>query len=252
MTPQNEMFIEKETGQIEEVVSLSAMISEQRKLELVCLQLRKYPAGTVIDCKGVDNTTLQGFFYCENIKEDVKERMIGYSYGENCDIPFRELSYLRVLHYGFDHQVQIGELVVNQKIAQDIIEVMQVLFAHKYPIEKMFLVDEYEADDIASMEDNNSSAFNYRHIDGTTTLSQHSLGLAIDINPLYNPYVRKIDGETVVLPIQGTEYTDREREISYYIKKGDVCYQAFLDLGFTWGGDWNNSKDYQHFQKTIS
>jgi hypothetical protein len=113
----------------------------------------------------------------------------------------------------------------------------------------MVLVDAYDANDITSMEADNSSAFNYRVIDRTTRLSNHSYGLAIDINPFYNPYVRKIDGKTLVLPEGAEEYADRDKECPYYIKQGDACYLAFTKRGFTWGGDWKNQKDYQHFEK---
>jgi hypothetical protein len=113
----------------------------------------------------------------------------------------------------------------------------------------MVLVDEYDADDNTSMAANNTSSFNYRNVDGTDHLSLHSYGLAIDINPLYNPYVREMDGKTVITPENGAEYADRELDCPYYIKKGDPIYEIFIEHGFTWGGEWKNQKDYQHFQK---
>ncbi|MNN92049.1 hypothetical protein D3C81_2102610 [compost metagenome] len=75
------------------------------------------------------------------------------------------------------------------------------------------------------------------------------MGLAVDINPLYNPCVEKINGKTVVAPASGKKYTDRSLANEYYIKKNDICYKAFTKRGFTWGGSWNSLKDYQHFQK---
>ena len=134
-------------------------------------------------------------------------------------------------------------------MAEDVLDIFKELYDADYPIERMVLIDEYDAEDNASMAANNSSAFNFRFIDGTAKRSSHSDGLAIDINPLYNPYVRMRDGKEVVLPENGTEYANRTKENPYYIKKDDICYQAFSKRGFTWGGEWKSSKDYQHFQK---
>lgn len=191
-------------------------------------------------------------FYYEEITQEIKDRINGKSYGTSCDVPYDDLRYVKVLYYGFDGDTHEGELIVNKAIAEDIVEIFHELYDQRYPIEQMALVDDYNADDNASMAADNTSAFNYRVIDnGTGKLSVHSYGLAIDINPLYNPYVRKINGETVVSPDNGTEYADRSLGCEYYIKEGDACYKAFTERGFTWGGDWKNSKDYQHFQKDL-
>ncbi len=206
-------------------------------------------AGTTLDAKDLKNVELEDLFYSSKIDDKVKSRINGKSYGENCDVPYSDLRYIRVLHKNFENQTQIGELIVNKSIADDIVEIFKELYEKDYPIERMVLVDEYNADDNASMAANNSSAFNFRFIDGTTKRSSHSDGLAIDINPRYNPYVRTIEGKTVVLPENGAEYADRSKDNPYYIKKDDLCYKAFAKRGFTWGGDWKNSKDYQHFQK---
>jgi hypothetical protein len=163
-------------------------------------------------------------------------------------MPLKNLRYITLSHYGFDHCVHTGELIVHAAIAQKIICIFQELFNAEYPIEKMILVDDYDADDIRSMSDNNSSAFNFRFIEGTTKLSNHSKGLAIDINPLYNPYVRTVNGVVSILPENGSAYANRSYPCPYYIHKNDICYQIFLKYGFTWGGDWTISKDYQHFE----
>ncbi len=190
-------------------------------------------------------------FYYEELTQATKDRINGISYGENCDIPYEELRYVSVLHWGFDGQSHRGELIVNKAIAEDVTLIFAELYEAKYPIERMVLVDEYDADDNTSMAANNSSAFNYRVIEGTKRISLHSYGMAIDINPLYNPYVHEVDGERVVTPVEGAMYEDRSLECPYYIHSEDVCYQAFIKRGFTWGGDWMNTKDYQHFQKAL-
>ena len=188
-------------------------------------------------------------FYYEELSKEIKARITGKSYVEDCEVPFEELRYVKVLYWGFDEEPHVGELIVNKAIAEDITEIFKDLYEIKYPIEQMVLVDEYDADDEASMAANNTSAFNYRMIAGTNRLSKHSYGYAIDINPLYNPYVRVIEGKTVITPEKGEQYADRSLNCEYYIKEDDPCYQAFITRGFTWGGEWKNQKDYQHFQK---
>jgi len=191
-------------------------------------------------------------FYYEEISQEIKDRITGVSYADHCTVPYEELRYVSVSYWGFDGETHTGELIVNKAIAEDIVAIFEDLYTAKYPIERMVLIDEYQADDNDSMADNNSSAFNYRVIDdGSGRLSKHSYGLAIDINPLYNPYVRDVDGVTVVSPENGADYADRSLDCDYYIREGDVCYEAFLSRGFTWGGDWKSQKDYQHFQKLL-
>ncbi len=189
------------------------------------------------------------YFYYEKISEKVKSRINGKSYGDNCDIPYEELRYVRVLYWGFDAESHEGELIVNKLIADDMIAIFKELYEIKYPIEKMVLVDDYDADDDASMAADNTSSFNYRKVDGTEHLSQHSYGLAIDINPRYNPYVKGKGNKKSITPENGKTYADRSFDCKYYIKKGDACYKAFTERGFTWGGEWKSLKDYQHFQK---
>lgn len=186
----------------------------------------------------------------ENITEPVFERINGISYRENDVIKLADLRYLRLLHTGFDGQTHTGELIVNRQIAEEILDIMKTLYENRYPIERMLLVDEYGGDDNRSMADNNSSAFNYRVIAGTTRLSKHSLGLAIDINPRYNPYIRPGEnGERIVEPAGSEAYADRQADFAYKIDEHDLCYRLFVSHGFTWGGSWHTVKDYQHFQK---
>ena len=190
-----------------------------------------------------------GFYSCaRTIDDTIFQRINLKSYKPNYTISLDELRYISLSHYGFDGKVHMGELIVNCTIVQQTLSVFQELFGANYPIEKIRLVDEYDADDICSMTDNNSSCFNYRTIEGTSKLSNHSKGLAIDINPLYNPYVRMIDGTVSILPENGTPYADRLSNCPYFIHKNDICYNAFIKHGFSWGGEWESSKDYQHFE----
>lgn len=197
-------------------------------------------------------SVVESFFYTE-LTEEIKNRITGISYPDtdaSLQITYEDLAYVHVLHYGFDGQVQQGELICNRAIAQDLVEIFTELYEEQYPIEKIRLIDVYGGDDEASMQDNNTSCFNYRTVSGKTNLSNHSYGLAIDINPLYNPYVRNKDGKLLVSPDNGVDYADRSAEFLYKIDREDLCYKLFIEHGFTWGGAWNRVKDYQHFEKT--
>ena len=172
----------------------------------------------------------------------------------NLGISYDDLCYMQVLHYDFNGEIQIGELICNKKIADDFIEIFHELYVNEYQIEKIRLVDEYGGDDTASMLDNNTSCFNYRVVDGTSSLSKHAIGCAIDINPFYNPYVvfnKNGSGETYISPEGSEIYADRSQSFPYKIDENDLCYKLFKEHGFVWGGDWNSCKDYQHFQKVV-
>ncbi len=188
-------------------------------------------------------------FYAAGINEAVLARISGKSYTQNETVLPSDLSYLRMLYYGPDGNTYLGEMIVNQAIEADILDIFQKLYENRYPIERMVLVDEYDADDEASMQANNTSAFNYRTIAGSSRLSNHSYGLAVDLNPKYNPYVKEASDGSLICQPQGSEaYADRAAEFAYKIDEQDLAYRLFTEAGFTWGGDFNSVKDYQHFE----
>lgn len=195
-------------------------------------------------------TVSDGFFY-QPITEDVKERIYGLSYKENCTVPYEDLNYVGVLYVDFQGETQTGELICNKGIAKDLAEIFKELYENQYPIDKIRLVDEYDADDDLSCLDNNTSCFNFRVVSGTKSLSKHALGLAVDINPFYNPYVTYPNGVERISPPGSEPYGDRSADFPYKIDYDDLCYQLFTAHGFTWGGDWKSLKDYQHFQKEL-
>ena len=206
--------------------------------------------GTFIDISAQSLSVEDSLKFCqEEISDAVFCRMMGKSYKEECTTPREELRYLRVLHYNKVGEELQGELVCHKDIADDLLAIFRELYQAKYPIERMVLIDEYDADDEASMRANNTSAFNFRKASGMRTLSKHSTGMAIDINPLYNPLVKHREGRTRVYPSNATPYIDRTQDFPYKIVKGDLCYRLFKKYGFSWGGDWKSSKDYQHFEK---
>ena len=187
-------------------------------------------------------------FYIAPISDEIFARIYGKSFKEDCTLPREDLRYLHVLHTDLNGVEHEGEMIVNYHIAQDVLDILRQLYEAKYPIERIRLVDDYGADDELSMEANNSSAFNFRFISHTTRVSKHGLGLAVDINTLYNPYTKTVDGVRIVEPVTGEPYLDREADFPYKIDHEDLCCKLFLERGFEWGGDWEDRKDYQHFE----
>lgn len=191
----------------------------------------------------------EDWFSINPVDDEIFGRIYGNSYKKDCSIPREELRYLTVAHHNFNGEVVKGELICNALIAEDLIDIFRNLYNDKYPIERLVLIDEYGSDDIKSMQANNSSCFNYRVIAGSNKLSKHARGLAIDINPLYNPWVKQDNGVLKVSPEEGRPYADRKKEFPYKIDRDDLCYKEFIRHGFKWGGDWTTIKDYQHFEK---
>ena len=192
--------------------------------------------------------TLAQDFTSTAIPDSIWLRMQGKTYVDNPHITRSDLRYLRVLHWDYDGQTHHGELVCNRLIADKLLAIFRELYAQHYPIQRIRLADDYDADDELQMSDNNTSCFCYRNVPDTKKLSYHARGLAIDINPLYNPYVRYRNGRQDVQPKNGRPYADRTKNYPYKIKAGDLCHRLFLQHGFIWGGVWRSSKDYQHFE----
>ncbi|MGL5652818.1 MAG: M15 family metallopeptidase [Paraclostridium sp.] len=195
--------------------------------------------------KKIEKEEFKPLFEVQNIPDNIYEKMIGKSIPDKDSVDKNSLDYLKITYYGFDNKPHIGDMVVSKEVSKEVIDIFKELYENKYPIEKVSLIDNYGADDELSMSDNNTSSFCYRVVDGSKVLSNHSKGLAIDINPLINPMVKN----GVVSPKKGQDYIERNENIKGMIKKGDACYNAFTKRGWTWGGEWSNLKDYQHFEK---
>lgn len=193
-----------------------------------------------------DTAGIGAMFAHYALSEGVLARMRGRSLPANCPVDTRKLRYLVVPHWGIDSMIHIGEMVANVAIADELLDIFRELFGRRYPIERMRLIDDYDGDDQASMMANNTSCFNYRRISGLRKLSRHATGMAVDINPRYNPYMRR-DGR--IEPAGSEPYADRTRSFPMKITKSDPACKAFRSRGFRWGGSWRNRKDYQHFQK---
>lgn len=189
-------------------------------------------------------------FTSQAIPDSVWTTMQGKSWHDNPYISRSDLRYLRISHYDLEGRIHVGELVCNKLIADKLITIFRELYKAHYPIQQMRLPDNYDASDERQMRANNTSCFCYRNVSGSKSLSKHARGLAIDINPLYNPYVRysKKDGSQIVEPATAKKYADRKADFPYKITRSDLCYKLFIQHGFTWGGAWRTLKDYQHFE----
>ena len=164
--------------------------------------------------------------------------------GQN--IPQSVLDNLRlvnVYYYGFDDKIHKGQLVVHKDIVLDMIEIFELIRESRFPIGKVIPISKYGWSDEKSMEDNNTSAFNYRFISGSRVISNHAAGLAIDINPALNPYIKNGNSlpENCIYDTTkaGTILSDSE------------LVKEFKRRGWQWGGDWKSLKDYQHFEKKL-
>lgn len=175
----------------------------------------------IIDCKFTLTEALKGI----KIPDDIKSG----------------LTLAAVEYYSFDGKLHRGQLVINKDLKKDIILVFKEMKKIKFPVAKVIPIAAYNWSDLASMEDNNTSAFNYRFIKGTKRLSNHALGRAIDINPLFNPQIKGKE----VLPPDGSYKPGRPGTIT----KDSPVVKFFKEKGWKWGGDWRSSKDYQHFEK---
>ena len=161
-----------------------------------------------------------------------------------------DLRLLTLPYRDFSGAGRTGQMIVHASVAEDVREVFVNLHSdNSFAIARMDLVDVFGGDDEASMAANNTSGYNCRKASGSKRLSSHALGLAIDVNPLVNPFVWK-KGTS---PKGGEPFdTLAERQAAASQQPGLVSADSAITLAFKakgwgWGGDWKNSKDYQHF-----
>jgi hypothetical protein len=168
---------------------------------------------------------------------------MGETWSPGCPVPLSGLRYLTLSFHGFDGRRHTGELVVNASVADDVVTVFRRLYAASYPIEEMRLPTTADLDAPPTGDGNNTAAYVCRNTRGTTTLSAHAYGLAIDVNPFLNPY-RKGD---LVLPELASAYLDRSWRRPGMVLRGGVVTRAFAAVGWTWGGDFSSVSDLMHF-----
>ncbi|MGS2644227.1 M15 family metallopeptidase [Streptosporangium sp. G12] len=176
----------------------------------------------------------------------VPRERLEYSWRPGCPVPVSDLRLITMTYWGFDDKPHTGELVVNKSATDDIVAVFRRLYAWRWPIYKMRLVDVYKADDYASIDDDNTSAFNCRPAEGSSSWSRHAYGLAVDINPRENPYIY---ANGTGSHKNARKFFKRPVRAPGVINPGDRVVKAFQQRGWEWGGYWSGIKDYQHFSK---
>ena len=159
---------------------------------LFCLPSKAQKPGDIVSEQTIRKLGEKHFFSISPIPDEIFHLMQGKTYKKNCTVKRSELRYLRCLHVDKDGRKIVGEMVVNKAIATDVLAILKRLYEAQYPIERMRLIDYWDADDERAMRANNSSSFNFRFISHTHTVSKHGKGLAIDINTLYNPYHKRL------------------------------------------------------------
>ena len=155
------------------------------------------------------------------------------------------MEVVTVTYNGFDHRKHRGQIVVDRSLAKEVRQIFDEIEATGYPITKVAPIVAYGWSDDRSIADNNTSAFNYRHVMGpgqdSTKLSIHSYGRAIDLNPGINPFVAA-DGSS--------KRPDDPSKPGTLTLKSPVTH-FFLRHGWKWGGLWHSGKDYQHFERPL-
>ena len=176
----------------------------------------------------------------EPVPDDVIARS---TWTEECPVTREELAYINVAHYGFDGEFHTGEIIINARFAEGIVGIFEQLHEARFPIEQLKVTTQEELDAPPTGDGNGSGAFGCREAVGSNSWSQHAYGLAIDINPFHNPYIK----DWLIIPELAEAYLDRDRVLPGMISEGDLVVEAFAEIGWTWGGNWNSLKDWMHF-----
>lgn len=206
--------------------------------------------GLMISSLGHASSGFKGSF--EPIPTNLQQQMKGYTWHKGCPMPLKNLSYVTLSYWGFDHKTHVGHVIVLRSVAADILDIFRQLYAIKFPIDKMQLPSTYQAtDDWPSTEDDNTAAFFCRKDDQTTAnYSPHSYGIAIDINPVYNPSIVTASKQHgTVQPAKGKTYLNRQLQHQGMITTQVV--RIFAEHGWKWGAYFSEGKDYMHFQKDM-
>lgn len=162
-----------------------------------------------------------------------------------CPVTLEDLRYVTVTFWGFDRRGHTGEMLVNAAVAEDVASVFRRLYEARFPIEEMRVVAREELDAPPTGDGNNTTSFVCRPTTGESSWSQHAYGLAIDVNPFHNPYIR----DDLVLPELASAYVDRDRALPGMVAPGDTVTDAFASVGWEWGGSWRSPKDWMHFSR---
>ena len=178
----------------------------------------------------------------------VTRAQLPHSWRPGCPVAPSSLRRLRLGYWGFDGKPHAGTLVVNASAVGDLTVVFRRLYRARFPIRRMRPIDAYGGNDERSLAADNTAAFNCRYAvgPGPKRWSTHAYGVAIDINPVENPYLES--GQ--VHPRAGKAYLDRSNVRPGMAVRGGLLVSAFTSVGWQWGGRWTGTPDYQHFSST--
>ncbi len=186
------------------------------------------------------------------IPHDLAAEMRGTTWHPGCPVPIGDLRLLGLRYWGFDGRVHEGPMVVNASVAQGVVSVFRRLFQAQFEVKELHLAVKYRPNhDDPNDKRDYTAAFNCRPVvtalGPQDTVSQHSYGWAIDVNPIQNPYVTSTG---YVRNNNARPYRDRSLSAPGMIHPNDVVVRAFASIGWTWGGYWSGDKDYMHFSLT--
>ena len=178
----------------------------------------------------------------------VSAAQLGRSWHSGCPVGPAQLRLVRVSYVGFDGRAHSGALVVNRQVIPDVEIVFRALYELRFPIHRMRPISVYGGSDDRSAAADNTSAFNCRYAvaSGPKRWSAHAYGEAIDVNDVENPYVLGAR----VIPPAGRRYLDRSRSRPGMALVGGTLVRAFASVGWSWGGRWTGSPDWQHFSRS--
>ncbi|MGI9157928.1 MAG: M15 family metallopeptidase [Marmoricola sp.] len=186
---------------------------------------------------------LPGTGFASRVKAAPASVIARSTWKRGCPVAPSDLAWVRLTFWGFDQRRHTGELLVNQAVSGQLVTVFRKLYDAHYPIEEMRITRRAELDAPPTGDGNNTGAFNCRPVVGQTVFSQHAYGLAIDVDPFQNPYLKR----DLVLPELASSYRDRGWTRPGMILPGGLVVRAFASIGWEWGGDWHSLKDLQHF-----
>ena len=178
----------------------------------------------------------------------VTRAQLPHSWHPGCPVGPSSLRRLRLSYWGFDGRRHVGALVVNRSAVGPLTVVFRRLYRARFPNRRMRPIDAYGGNDERSLAADNTAAFNCRYAvaSGPKHWSAHAYGLAVDVNPVENPY---LEGGRVH-PRAGRAYLERSRSRRGMAVRGGLLVDAFASVGWPWGGRWTGSPDYQHFSST--
>jgi hypothetical protein len=177
--------------------------------------------------------------------EHVTRGDLRWSWREGCPVGPSQLRRIRLRYVGFDGNTHVGQIIVNERVVSAVTQIFRRLYGERFPIRSIRPIDVFHGSDSRSTAADNTSSFNCRYAvaPGPKSWSMHAYGEAIDVNAVENPYIQ--NGR--VTPANATAYADRANVRPGMAVEGGVLVRAFAAAGWSWGGRWRPSPDYQHF-----